>query len=123
MKSTTGIQINQKLYVITRRDLSPGDQMTQSCHAGIDFQHQHPEIAKQWNKESNYLIILSVENEERLFLCLEKFKYYGLKTTEFREPDIENQLTAIAIEPGELTRKLTKKLPLALKEINYEKVI
>jgi len=64
-----------------------------------------------------------VENEERLFLCLEKFKYYGLKTTEFREPDIENQLTAIAIEPGELTRKLTKKLPLALKEINYEKVI
>jgi len=60
---------------------------------------------------------LSVEDEERLFLCLEKFKHYNLKTTAFREPDIDNQLTAIAVEPSERTRKLTSKLPLALKEI------
>ena len=60
---------------------------------------------------------MSVENEEQLLLYLEKIKYRGIKHTVFREPDIDNQLTAIAIEPGERSRKLTRKLPLALKEI------
>jgi len=60
---------------------------------------------------------LSVENEEQLLLYLEKIKYRDIKHTAFREPDIDNQLTAIAIEPGERSRKLTSKLPLALKEI------
>ena len=110
-------QINQKLVIITRQDLHPGYQAVQSAHAGIDFQHEYPEIAKQWNKQSNYLIILSVENEEQLFLCLEKFNYYNLKTTAFREPDIGDELTAIAVEPSPRTKKLTSKLPLALKEI------
>lgn len=110
-------QINQKLVIITRRDLNPGYQAVQSSHAGIDFQHQYPEIAKQWNTESNYLILLSVADEKQLLLYLEKFKHYNLKTTIFREPDIGNQITAIAVEPSERTRKLTSKLPLALKEI------
>ena len=109
-------QVNSKLVIITRRDLSPGYQAVQSSHCGIDFQHQYPDIARKWNKESNYLIILSVENEEQLLLFLEKCEYYDLKTTTFREPDIGNQITAIAIEPSERTRKLTSKLPLALKE-------
>lgn len=113
----TGTQINEKLIIITRRDLHPGYQAVQSSHAGIDFQHQHPEIAKQWNNESNYLIILSVENEEKLKFYLEKFKYFDLKTTTFREPDIGNEITAIAVEPSEKSQKLVSKLPLALKEI------
>ena len=91
--------------------------MTQSCHAGIDFQHQHPEIAKQWNNESNYLIILSVENEEKLKFYLEKFNYYNIKTTVFREPDIGNEITAVVVEPSEKSQKLVSNLPLALKEI------
>ena len=109
-------QINQKLIIITRRDLHPGYQAVQSAHAAVDFQHQHPEISKQWNTQSNYLIILSVENEEQLLLFLEKVKWKNIKYTAFREPDIDNELTAIAIEPGEKSRKLTSKLPLALKE-------
>ena len=111
-------QIKQKLYIIVRSDLIIAQQIVQAAHAGIDFQHQHPEIAKQWNKESNYLIILSVENEEQLLLYLEKFKFYNIKTTTFREPDIGNKITAIAVEPSEKTRKLTSKLPLALKELS-----
>ena len=109
-------QVHQKLIIITRRDLHPGYQAVQSSHAGIDFQHQHPEISKQWNTKSNYLIILSVENEEQLSLFIKKFKYHNLKTTVFREPDIDNQITAIVVEPGEKSKKLTSNLPLALKE-------
>jgi hypothetical protein len=65
---------------------------------------------------------LSVENEEQLLLYLEKIKYRDIKHTAFREPDIDNQLTAIAIEPGERSRKLTSKLPLALKECQTQKI-
>jgi len=37
----------------------------------------------------------------------------------FLEPDIGNQLTAIALEPTDKSYRLTSNLPLALKEISY----
>ena len=105
-----------KLIVITRRDLSPGQQAIQSAHAAIEFQHEHSEIAKQWNTNSKYLIFLSVENEQQLKFFLEKIKFYDLKYSTFFEPDIGNQLTAIAIQPSHITHRLVSNLPLALKE-------
>ena len=91
--------------------------MLQSAHAAIEFQHEHPEIAKEWNTCSKYLIFLSVENEEKLQRFLQKIQFYDLKHTIFIEPDIGDKLTAIAIEPGETSYKLTSNLPLALKEL------
>lgn len=90
--------------------------MTQSAHAGIDFQHQHPQIAKDWNENSNYLIILSVENEEKLKQYIYKFQKHNLCHTIFREPDIDNEITAVCVEPGERSQKLTSNILLALKE-------
>ena len=109
-------QIPQKLIIITRRDLSPGYQAVQSSHAGIDFQHQYPDIAQKWNKQSNYLIILSVDNEYQLNQYVNKFEVNNLKTTIFREPDIGNEITAIAVEPNEKSKKICSNLPLAFKE-------
>ena len=62
----------QKLYIITRSDLSPGLQIAQSCHALREFIEIHPEIDKAWYKDSNYLVILSVNNEFSLELLIEK---------------------------------------------------
>ena len=120
MKNPTNTQVHPKLIVITRRDLSPGYQAVQAAHAAIEFQHEHPNIAKEWNTYSKYLVFLTVENEEALNHYLEKIKFYDLKHTIFTEPDIDNQLTAIAIEPSERTQKLVSRLPLALKEFEYE---
>ncbi len=74
--------------------------MLQGCHAAIEFQHEHPEIAKEWNINSKYLIFLSVENEIELQKLLRKIQFKELKYSMFFEPDIGNQLTAIALEPG-----------------------
>lgn len=102
-----------KLYLITRNDLSPGYQAVQSCHAIRQFVEEHPDIDSAWFKESNYIALLQVENEEQLESLLLKASTRGIKCTYFREPDLSNELTAIALEPA--AKNLCKRLPLALK--------
>jgi hypothetical protein len=46
---------------------------------------------------------------------LKKAEERGIKVLAFREPDLENQLTAIALEPTEASRKLISNLPKMLK--------
>lgn len=110
-------QVNQKLITITRRDLDPGYQAVQAAHAAIEFQHEHPTVSKSWNEQSKYLIFLSVHDEQQLINYIDKFKKHDLKYTTFKEPDIGNQITAVAVEPCELSKKLCSNLPLMLKEL------
>ena len=98
--------------MVTREDLSPGQQAVQAAHAAIDFCYEHPDRAGPWHKDSNYLVLLSVKNEKQLYLLISKCFELGLKFTAFKEPDIGNQVTAVAIEPGEVTQKLVQKIPL-----------
>ena len=102
----------EKLYAVSRRDLSLQQQMMQAAHAAIEFQHEHPDIAKEWNDISKYLVFLTVKDEKELNRLLDKAKFYDLKFTAFHEPDIDNQLTAIAVEPCERARKICSNLPL-----------
>lgn len=106
-----------KLYVITRRDIAAGYQGVQSIHAAIQFIKEHPEMSNAWFEQSNFLAWVSVEDEPALFELLSKASRKHIKFSIFREPDVDNQVTAIALEPGELSAELCKKLPLALKEI------
>ena len=110
-------QINQKLRVVTRRDLPISYQAVQSGHAAIDFQHQHPVEAKEWQTQSNYLAFLTVNDEAELIKLISKAILSGIKHTIFREPDIDNQITAVAFEPSDLARKLTSSCPLLGKEV------
>ena len=107
---------NNKLIVITRKDLLPGYQALQSSHAAIQFQYDHPNIASEWNKKSKYLIFLSVENYNEFIKLIKKLINNDIRMSLFYEPDID-EYTAVAIEPGEKSRKLTSNLPLMLKEI------
>ncbi len=103
--------------MVSRRDLTIGTQALQSGHAAIDFQHQHPVEAKEWQRKSNYLAFLTVANEEELIKLISKAILSGVKHTVFREPDIQNQITAVAFEPSDLARRLTSSCPLLGKEV------
>lgn len=105
-----------KLYVLVRRDLSEGQQATQATHAALDFAVTYPDLVKAWHDESNYLIVLSVADEKELLSYADRAWDLGLRYSVFFEPDLDNTVTAVVIEPGRTTSKLCANLPLALRE-------
>jgi hypothetical protein len=101
--------------VIGREDLGAGYMSVQAIHAAIQFQHDHPEFASAWHQQSNYLGFLSVNSEEELQNLIDRASAQNIPISVFREPDIDNQITAIALAPCRQSKKLCSQLPLALK--------
>jgi len=102
---------------VTRKDLQPGAQIAQSCHVAIAFCMEHPEVERLWYEVSNYIAVLVVNNESELRKLIDRAERNGVQFSIFREPDFDNQITAIAIEPGDRGRRLCSSFPLALKEL------
>lgn len=86
----------------------------------IDFVIKYPGQSRQWHQDSNYLAQLSCKDENELEELAKKAELKGIKVVRFYEPDIDNQLTAIALEPSDESRRLTSSLPLMLKEKKAE---
>lgn len=110
----TPIKEGDKLYIVTRSDISPGYQAVQSCHALRLFTEEHPMIDEQWYKNSNYIALLSVNDEKSLLSLVQKATNMGYCVSVYREPDVDDAITAIAIEPA--SKKLLRNIPLALIE-------
>ncbi len=108
--------MNPKLYVLTRADLSPGAQATQSVHAAFQFALEYPELTKDWYKDSQVLVLLSVPDEESLMGWVLNLQDEGLFHSVFHEPDWEDQLTAVAVAPSETAQRIFASLPLTLRE-------
>lgn len=102
----------ERLYIVTRADLPPGDQAVQGAHALTEFLVEHPETAKAWHEQSNTLAFLSVPDEDSLERLRERAFDLDIKTSAFREPDLGDSLTAITIEPT--GSRICRNLPLAL---------
>lgn len=83
----------------------------QSTHAALEFVLNFPDIAKDWNK-SKYLVQVTVPSKEDLERFRDTLDFHNLKYYAFYEPDLNNELTALCIEPDPLTLKLIKKLKL-----------
>jgi hypothetical protein len=86
----------------------------QAAHAAVQFGFEHPEIHFEWYSNSNYLGFLSVENEAELIDLIDKCNELNIKLSVFREPDIDNQITAICLEPGFKSKKICRNIKLAL---------
>jgi hypothetical protein len=91
-----------KLYVIVRRDLSIPQQAVQAGHAVAKLILEN--LATAW---SGTLVYLGIDSEETLNLWGDKLTQRGIDWTGFREPDIGNQLTAIAaVDEGKVFSNL-----------------
>lgn len=89
----------KRLYVLINKDLEPVYGCVQGGHAVAEWLLEHPD--QSWN--NSYLIYLKCN------LYSMKRRLIKLKRdfSEFHEPDLDNKLTAIAIEDsGKLFRNL-----------------
>jgi hypothetical protein len=100
---------------VTRADLSAGQQAVQAAHALREFAALFPEEDRRWYETSNTLVMKTVRNEFALHSLLTQAKHKQVKTAPFREPDRQNEMTAIALEPSDATEVLCRGLPLALR--------
>lgn len=108
------LKSNKKLFLVTREDLPPGQQAVQAAHALREFSEHHPEVDRRWYQSSNYLALLATKDENALRALMLEARYRDVPTSGFHEPDRNNELTAIALGPCPLAKRLCKGLPLAL---------
>jgi peptidyl-tRNA hydrolase len=99
-----------RLYIVVRSDLKPGLLCAQACHALRAFVAEHPEVEQQWFEGSNNLVVLQVPDEAALLRLVERSA--GVPFSVNREPDLDNQVTAVALAPS--AKRLLRTLPLAL---------
>ena len=91
-------------------------------HSLHEFIEEHPVIYKEW-LSNPYIGFLSVKDERELFQLRDKLTQKGINFSSFLEPDMNNQLTSIAVEPGKESARWLSSLPLALKEYTNTPVL
>lgn len=102
----------KKLYVIVRNDLDPGDQLAQAVHAATAFGHIHRDRLDAWISGTNNLVVLSIETEAKL-ACLRDYLRQFVDVVDVHEPDMGDELTAIACD--DRAASSVSSLPLALR--------
>jgi peptidyl-tRNA hydrolase len=101
------------LYVITHNEISLQYQVPQVAHAVLQFANDYPQEQKEWFEKSNTIVVLSAKNLVELEDFSKKLDLKGIRHSKFKEPDIGNKLTAIAIVPNEKIKKICSKFKLA----------
>lgn len=74
----------------------------------VEFNLKYPEITKEWHDSSNYIVILESNDLTKII-----GKFNG-RMAKFEEPDMENMITAIVLEPEEESRRICRGLKLAM---------
>lgn len=109
-----------RLYVVVRSDLAPGLQMAQAVHAAFLYARTHADSFCEWMRDSQYLITVSVPSEAELKSLVTEAAKRGLLHVEWREPDLDDSTTAIALEPSAGSRRLCSNLPLAGRDLEVQ---
>ena len=90
MKRKMKMENNRRLYVLIDKSLEPIYGCVQGGHAVAKWLLDHP--TQEWN--NSYLIYLKCN----LYSLRRRLIKIGKDFSEFREPDLNNKITAIACE-------------------------
>lgn len=101
-----------KLYLVTRRDLPPGQQAVQAAHALRELAARHPAVDRAWYEVSRTLVLLAVADESALRALQGEAALRGVPAAPHHEPDHGGALGAIALGPE--GANLVRRIPLAL---------
>lgn len=99
------------IYVVVREDLSSGLKCAQACHAVaglVDYWRDVLPTDIRQAVEGGRMIVLEVPKEQ-----ITRCSYPKIPTYAFHEPDLNNELTAIAYAVNEFQTEAFKNLCLA----------
>jgi peptidyl-tRNA hydrolase len=108
------IHPSDKLYVVVRADLKPGEQTAQLGHAVAEFCFEHHTAAKEWHEKSNYICVLHIEDERSLSHLRMQLAKNHIPHSAFHEPDYDDEMTALVFHPS--GKHLVRHLKLAFAE-------
>lgn len=100
-----------RFFVALWSCLTPGQRIAQAIHAAVEFALDHPEAARAWRAATNTVVSVALDDEglDRLLFDLE-----GRAHTTFREPDLGDRLTAVAVtSTGDAVPRVVRRAPLA----------
>lgn len=97
---------SERLYVIVRQDLARGLKTAQACHAALLAGIHFKDVG-----DCPFMIVLETR-EDKLEDIVDMYKDSQLHNGMlcFHEPDLDNQLTAVALRSNEKTQVITKKI-------------
>jgi len=95
-----------KMYVLVRLDLDETYRNVQGCHSVAEYSLRGNKVLyKLWDNHT--LVHLGVKSEFALKRWKDKLEQAQKDFVTFQEPDIDNQLTAIAcVDTGEIFKNL-----------------
>lgn len=70
-----------------------------------------------WYETSSYLVLLGVADEAELASWQARLTTKGCVLTSWHEPDMGNELTALAVAPSPTAERTLSSLPLLLREV------
>lgn len=82
-----------KMFVVIRKDIPKIHQAVQGGHALAEYL-----LHEQTSWTNGTLIYLGIKGPNQLENLKDKFDREGIPYREFREPDIDNQITSIATD-------------------------
>lgn len=90
-----------KMYIlINRSQLTMVQCGVQAAHAVADFMHEHGKTPATLEWITNHVTMIFLEaNEYQINDMMTFYKTEGKKFAAFKEPDLDNLLTAVAFEP------------------------
>lgn len=113
--------VPEKLYIVVRDDLPPGQQLAQSVHAAFQLAIQFPDDCRSWVMDSNYLVILSDPSPPHVAARL-AFHHPSVGFIETVEPDLPGSpITAVAFLPSPHVTRALSALPLALRPSKHDR--
>ena len=81
----------EKLYVLVRTDLQGSSSAVQAGHAVAQWMLDYPET---WKNQT--LVYINIGTEDELLRWKQKIHYKDMNYSEFKEPDLNDETTAIA---------------------------
>ena len=93
------------MFILVRKDLGSPYKMVQGAHALAQYALENTQLFNEWKNET--IVFLDVNDEKSLYKWKDKLFYSDKVISTFHEPDIDNQLTAIACyDDGEMMKNL-----------------